>query len=72
MLRTPPNSADRLDSWQGGGQEAGAAVGDNQVDPFWPVGPQLHSQSSLVFIVAEIGRPDTAGRLNSPGGLIVV
>lgn len=30
----PPNWSNPLDSYQGGEQEAGAAVGDNLVGPF--------------------------------------
>lgn len=76
-----PKLTDPLGSCQGGGQETGAAVGDNQVGPFWMMRHGLQSQSSLIFIVVEIRRPDRhcrraterpAGRPNSPGGLMVV
>lgn len=81
MLMIPPNLSDCPDSCQGGGREAGAAVGDNLPGPLWQVGLELHSQSSLTVIVAEIRRPDRrrwqdrerpTGRPISPGGLMVV
>ena len=81
MLMILPKSTDPLGSFQDGGQEAGAAVGDNQVSPFWLMRRELHIQSSGIFIVAKTRTADRrsrrvterpAGRPNSPGGLMVV
>lgn len=44
MLVIPSVLAAPLDGYQGGGQEAGVAVGDIQVCPSWLVGQELHSQ----------------------------
>lgn len=78
MLMVLPNLTDPLGICQGCRQVA--AVGYNQVGPLWLMGYERWSQSSLNFIVPEIGRADRhrratqwpTGRPNSPGGLMAV
>lgn len=41
MLTIVPKLTDPLVDCQDGGQEDGAAVGDNQVGPFWLMGHEL-------------------------------
>ena len=43
MLMILPKLIDPQGSCPVGGQEPGAAVGDNRVGPFWLVGHELHS-----------------------------
>lgn len=75
MLTIHPKLTDPLGSCQDGGQEAGAAGGDNQEGPFWLIGasgsvpPILHGR-----IERQCGRATErpAERPNSPSGLMVV